>query len=172
MNRRLIWSLLAALLILPFSTPPAAAHRVGIPVTTLEWHAPDKVWHVIHRLSAHDFAPAIDLLENSDLETPEQQATIGRFVIDNFIMVGQTDTIEMSYLGAEEDAGSFFVYFLVSSPDQAVEIRNRLAAIGGSDDRRHALVNIINGKDTSTLFFTAENNSKMLNLQRPSAGEN
>lgn len=152
---------------LVFASPSAHAHRVGIPVTTLEWHAPSNMWHMVHRLSVHDFAEAIDGLDTDGLETPEAQALIGRYVIDHFVMVGQTDALEISYLGAEEDADSFFVYFQLSSPDQMIEIKNELAVPGARDDRRHAMVNIANGKDTATLLFTADDGVKVLALKRP-----
>ena len=149
--------------------PLASAHRLGIPVTTFEWHEPDQVWHVIHRLSSHDFAPEIDGLNVSALEDPEEQALLGRFVIEHFSMSGQTDAIEISYLGAEEETDSFYVYFQVSTPDQTIAIQNNLSLTGESDDRRHALVNVTNGKSTSTLLFTAEDSVKLLELARPEA---
>lgn len=148
-------------------SPAALAHRVGIPVTTIEWHAPSKAWHVVHRLSAHDFAQALKGLDLGHLESLEEQAAIGRYVIAHFQIVGETADIEVSYLGAEEEADSFYVYFQMTMPDQSVEIKNELASVGDSDDRRHALVNIANGKGTSTLLFTAEDPVKALTLARP-----
>lgn len=150
-----------------FLSPSASAHRVGIPVTTLEWHEPSGVWHVIHRLSVHDFAEAIEGLEADKIESAEAQTLLGRYVIDHFVMVGRSHALEISYLGAEEDADSFYVYFQVSSPDQTIEIKNDLAVPGVSDERRHALVNIANGKKTSTLLFAADDAIKTLSLQRP-----
>lgn len=147
--------------------PLAYAHRVGIPVTTVEWNAPSGLWDVTHRLSVHDFAEAIDGLDTDKLDTAEAQTLLGRFVIDHFIMAGQNDTLEISYLGAEEDADSFYVYFQVSSPDQTIEIKNELAGPGARDERRHALVNLTNGKQTSTLLFTSNGDIKTLVLTRP-----
>jgi|GEM_PF-6330488 len=164
----LLGGLLAAVASL-LAAPLAHAHRIGIPVTTVEWHAPSGLWHVTHRLSVHDFAEAIDGLEADRLETAEAQTLLGRFVIDHFIMAGQSDAIEISYLGAEEDADSFYVYFQVSSPDQTIEIKNELAGPGARDERRHALVNLANGKQTTTLLFTSNDDIKTLDLTRPVA---
>ncbi len=154
----------ASLLLLPLT---AAAHRVGIPITTLEWHGPGEVWHVVHQLSVHDFSPLVDGLDDGRISEPDVQAAFGRYVIEHFSISGQTETIEMSYLGAEEDADSFFVYFILSTPDQSIRIDNKLAFAGDADERRHALVNIEAGEDISTLIFTAKGDVKTVTLNRP-----
>lgn len=150
-------------------SPLALAHRVGIPVTTLEWHLPSQTWHLTHKLSSHDFAPVLKDIDLDRLQTTEQQVAIGRFVIENFSLTGKNSSIEISYLGAEEEGDSFYVYFLVESDDQVIEIKNYLAVIGDSDDRRHALVNIARGKDIESLMFTPEAPLKTISLTRSKA---
>ena len=167
MNRVFLFLGLIGLAANLFFLPPAFAHRVGIPVTTFEWHAPDKVWHVVHRLSVHDFGPAIEGLALDDPETVEGQTLIGRYVLERFLIAGQSDALQLSYLGAEEDADSFYVYFQIATPDQTIAIENGLGLVGDRDERRHALVNMNNGKETSTLLFTAQSGPKLLDLSRP-----
>lgn len=167
MNRAVLFFSLVCIAANLYFLPAASAHRVGIPVTTFEWHAPDEVWHVVHRLSVHDFGPAIEGLELDKAETAEGQTLIGRYVLERFLIAGQTDALEISYLGAEEDADSFYVYFQISSPDQTVAIENGLGLVGDRDERRHALVNMTRGKETSTLLFTAQSGTEELELVRP-----
>ena len=92
---------------------------------------------------------------------------IQEYIIKHFTLIGETDEIEISFLGAEEDADSFYVYFQLVSKDQTLQIRNLLLDAGGSDDRRHALLNMSNGKSTKTLFFTSSQTVKSLQLSRP-----
>lgn len=166
-NRRRFLTGLAAIVVAGLFSPAASAHRVGIPLTTLEWDVPSQRWHLVHRLSVHDFAPVIDGVDTGALDTAEGQTLIGRYVLDHFTLAGRSEAIEMSYLGAEEDADSFYVYFQLASPDQVIEIENRLVEAGGGDERRHALVNLTSGKEVSTLLFTLRDGPKLLDLVRP-----
>ncbi len=161
------WLLGAVVFIACAWAPSASAHRVGIPVTTIEWNAHADAWDIIHRLSAHDFSDDVDGLENADFKKPETQIILGEYIIEHFTMVGEAEGIEISFLGAEEEADSFYVYFQLVTEDQTVQIRNQLLAAGRGDDRRHALLNLNNGKATKTLFFTGNNTDQSLELVRP-----
>ncbi len=166
-NKRFLLISLIGIFTASLISPPAFAHRVGIPVTTFEWHEADKVWHVTHRLSVHDFAPFIDGLEWDTAETVEGQTLLGRYVLEHFLIAGQSDPLQVSFLGAEEDGDSFYVYFQIATADQMIAIENTLGFVGERDERRHALVNLNNGKHTSTLLFTAADGAKLLDLSRP-----
>ena len=159
---------LCALMLLFGINTPAQAHRVGIPLTTLEWHEPSESWHLIHKLSSHDFDEVIPEIGDAGLDTREAQEGMARFILSHFNIRGTEDDIRFSYLGAEEDADSFWVYFQLISPDQDIIIENTLVLdqING-DDRRHALVNITAGDAVSTLLFTRDDAAKQTRLERP-----
>lgn len=147
----------------------AEAHRVGIPLTTLEWHEPSASWHLIHKLSSHDFAASIPEIGDGGLDTREAQEAMARFILSHFQIRGAEDAINFSYLGAEEDADSFWIYFKLTSPDQDILIENGLVLEqADGDTRRHALVNISIGDEVTTLLFAEDDAPKQARLERPS----
>lgn len=148
---------------------PASAHRVGIPVTTLEWHEPSGSWHLIHKVSAHDLEPALGvegLAREEIYETRDGQARIARYVLENFTLKGHRAAVEFSYIGAENDADQVWIYFELRSPDQLLSIRNTLLH-GRQTEGAHALVNVHNRGGVETLLFASLDGEREVSLERP-----
>ena len=168
--RKTSLAFIGALMFFASVSAPASAHRVGIPLTTLEWHEPSGRWHLVHRLSSHDFAGQIPEIGDAGLDTREAQEGMARFILSHFQIRGTKDTVRFSYLGAEEDADSFWIYFELASTDQDIVIDNRLVLEDAENDpRRHALVNISAGEGVTSLLFTPADAPKQVRLERPSA---
>ena len=106
MIRFVLLFILAALM----TVPRASAHRIGIPVTTIEWNAQTEVWEVVHRVSAHDlekyFSGRADL--NTLYDAPEGIAMLGAYSASAFDVAGTQ--IELSYIGAELDRDQVWIY--------------------------------------------------------------
>jgi len=147
MTRRIKACLCAAALAL--TAGPASAHRVGIPVTTLEWNARTSVWEITHRLPAHDmelaFGGPVDLAQISDADL---SAIVNEYVLTHFTLLG---LMHLTYVGAEADNDYIWAYYELRGPDQRVILRNRL--LSGVEGTAGGLVNVEAGDTVQSLVY-------------------
>ena len=142
----------------------ADAHRVGIPVTTIEWNDRSQVWEIIHRLSAHDmedaFGPGTDLgaLGQSELNTE-----ISSYVDSKFQILG---IMSLEFVGAEIDRDIAWAYYELSGLDQTVVVRNQL--LQDAEATSVSLINVESANGRRSLSFDKESGWQGLKLERPS----
>ena len=143
----------------------ASAHRVGLPVTTIEWNPRSQMWEITHRIDAHDFNPMMyETTRPSTLyTTPQGQAAIGNYVRNHFSISGDLMT---EYIGAEMEGDFVWIYTEMQAADQTIEIRDSLL-MDKSEDAT-ALVNVKDKAGVTSLVFTAGEHSKAVELKRPS----
>ena len=81
-------SLLIGLLLGGFFAMPAVAHRVGMPVSSIEWNDRSTKWEITHRLSAHDLEKALGPDVNlASLSDEEYQKIVGEYVQSKFFVL-------------------------------------------------------------------------------------
>lgn len=155
---------IAACLALACLPLTAAAHRVGIPVTTIEWNPGSETWEIIHRLDSHDFDPVMhqSTLPSKLYATTEGILAIGDYIHENFSISGD---IETQYIGAEQEGDFVWIYFEMQAPDQIIEIRDHLLMREGTAST--ALVNVKTPSGITSLVYTNGDAPKMVNLRRP-----
>ena len=142
---------------------PAHAHRVGIPVTTIEWNDRSQVWEIIHRLSAHDLedalGPGTDL---GALSPQELNQTLSSYVEDWFQIAG---IMSLNFVGAEIDRDIVWSYYELSGLDQTIVIRNQL--LQSAEATSVSLINVETRRGRESLTFDADSGWKGLKLERP-----
>ncbi len=151
----------AAAIALAALASPAAAHRLGVPVTTIEYNDRTELWEVVHRISAHDLeAVMVDLVPLDGLyDTRDGVLAIGRYVDAHFTIFGPEGEAALTYLGAELDRDMVFVYF------EAADLTPRRVdsdLLLVDDPRAHALVNIATPNGLETLVFVAADGPKAI----------
>ncbi len=161
MSVRWISMALAALLV----AAPASAHRVGIPLTRIDWNARVGVWEVVHRVSAHDLDAALDKnIDAARLYTSEAgQALIGNYAARAFRVQGKE--VSLVYVGAELDADQVYIYFEMRAASETVQIDSDLLLGEGETDFAH--VNVNDAAGTASYIFDSESGAKPVSLRRP-----
>ena len=144
--------------------PAAHAHRVGIPLTTIEWNTRSDTWEITHRLDMHDFDPVLteDFSPSRLYETAGGLAHIDTYVRRHFAITGET---ELTYIGAEQDGDFVWVYYEMQAIDQTLLIRNDL--LMGEGATTSALVNIAGAEGLASLVFEEGDSAKPAQIQRP-----
>ncbi len=157
--------LLACLLVLGAALP-AFAHRIGIPVTTIEYNAASRTWEIMHRMSVHDFDKAMeDAAHSSRLYTSKEGlAEIHAYVSGHFNITGKG--ADMRFIGAELDRDMVWVYFELSGQASIVEIDDDLL-MGTGQKTSHALVNIAGKDGVTSLIFQKNDRPKRVRLIKP-----
>ena len=144
---------------------PAYAHRIGIPVTTIDYNQASDKWEVVHRLSAHDF----DKLMASKISpaklyaSQEGLAQIEDYTETAFRLTGEG--AELVFIGAELDRDMVWIYYELESASEAIEIDSNL--LMGTGRTSHALVNISGRDGVTSLIFTPTDGPKRVQLTRP-----
>lgn len=145
---------------------PAHAHRVGIPVTTIEWNERSETWEIIHRLSAHDVE---DLLGKSailgELDQSELNSQIGGYIQSKFQLLG---IMSLNYVGAEIDRDTIWAYYELTGMDQTVVVRNQI--LQEAEATSVSLVNIETADRRSSLTFGSDSGWQGMQLTRPKGG--
>ena len=158
-----IKGLLASVICAALIAAPAMAHRLGVPVTSIEWNSRSSVWEITHRMSAHDFeaaqAPGFDLGSLSDADLQQKVST---YIQSNFQILG---LMGLNYIGAETAGDHVWAYYELSGFDQPVLIRNQLLL--DTDATSSSLVNIQTGGELRSLNFNAESDWSSVTLARP-----
>ena len=146
-----------------FLGAPAHAHRVGIPVTTIEWNDRSERWEIIHRLSAHDledaFGPGTDL---GALDQQELNEVISAYVESKFFILG---IMTLTYVGAEIDRDAVWAYYELSGLDQTVVVSNHL--LQEAEATSVSLINVETARGRRSLTFDADSGWSGLALERP-----
>jgi len=158
-----IKKLLAGVICAALIASPAMAHRLGVPVTTIEWNSRSSVWEISHRLSAHDFeeaqSPGFDLGALSEIDLQQE---VFLYIQSNFQILG---LMRLNYIGAEMSGDHVWAYYELFGFDQPVLIRNQLLL--DTDATSSALVNIKAGGELISLNFNADSDWSSATLARP-----
>ena len=142
---------------------PAAAHRVGVPTTSIEWNERTNKWEVTHRLSVHDFEEETRTDLSSLADDPAEISTVMfEYVHTRFQMVG---LLSAQYVGAEIDENLIYVYFELWAPDQLVLVSNVLLMDARATGA--ALLNVKSGDDITSTRFEPGSGWQPIRLDRP-----
>ncbi len=155
--------LILSLLFSGLAALPTYAHRVGVPITTIEWNDRSDRWEIIHRLSAHDiedaFGPGTDLGELSQLAFSQ---TMAEYVQSKFDILA---FMSLRFVGAEIDGDTVWVYYELIGRDQFVILRSQLLL--ETEVTASALVNIETSQGLQSFTFDAETGWTFVKLERP-----
>jgi hypothetical protein len=142
----------------------AGAHRVGIPVTSIDWNARQSIWEVVHRVSAHDLDAAFGSARTTRmLETEAGLSELGNYCAQNFSVEGQGLTI--NFLGAELEGDDVYIYFELSAPDQVLLIDSNLLSEAGQTVFAH--VNVDGAAGVESYIFGHLDGPRKVALERP-----
>ncbi len=143
----------------------AHAHRVGVPITTVDYNARAGAWEVVHRVSAHDLEDAFrgktDLLKLFDTE--QGVLEIGNYAASAFRIYGKD--ITLNYIGAELDGDMAYIYFELRAPDQTLALDSDLLMGEGATSFAH--VNVATADGIKSLIFEPETGAQSVVLKRP-----
>jgi len=148
-------------------SPPAEAHRVGVPTTTIEWNDRSGKWEVTHQLSAHDFVEVVEPNANlSEMSAGMLNSLMFEYTQSHFQFVG---LMLPSYIGAELDGGDIYVYYELWAPDHSALVSNSL--LMEAEATRAALLNIKSGASIESFDFAEASSWSTIRLVRPAPAE-
>jgi hypothetical protein len=143
----------------------ASAHRVGIPMTTVDYNVRAGAWEVVHRVSAHDLEAAFqgepDAMKLFDTE--QGILRIGNYAASAFRVYGKD--VSLSYVGAELDGDMAYIYFELRAPDQTLAFDSDL--LMGEGETGFAHVNVVTSGGIRSLIFAPESGAQSVVLKRP-----
>lgn len=147
------------------SVGPAAAHRIDVPVSSIEWNERSEKWEISHRLSVHDLEEVLGgEIDLSVLTQDELGQLISEYVEANFFVLG---FMFLKFIGAEIDGDYVWAYYELWGWDQTVTISNKLMLEAGVTSA--ALVNLKSGDELQTIIFEGGTNLESVPLHRPMA---
>ena len=156
-------AILIALCVVVMLQLPAHAHRVGTPVTQIEWNERAKTWEIVHRLSVHDaedvLAPGTDI---GSLAQSELNSAVADYIQSRFHILG---LMSLSFIGAEVEGDTIWAYYELSGTDQTVVLLSQLLL--ETDATSVALVNVETANGRQSFSFDANSDWRGLKLHRP-----
>lgn len=142
--------------------PIADAHRIEVPVTSIDWNPRSDKWEITHRMSAHDLETALGSnIDISTLSDAELSKLVCDYVEAHFQIIG---IMFLNRIGAEIEGDAIWVYYELWGWDQTVIVRNHLLA--GADATAAALININNGASKRSVIFDVDAGWKGVPLHR------
>ncbi|MGH1420455.1 MAG: DUF6702 family protein [Hyphomonas sp.] len=143
----------------------AAAHRVGVPLSTIEWNANTQSWEVVHKLSLHDVEKKVHLMgETSDfLTTNRGQKWLREFVDRRFLVTG--GPTQPQFVGIEYDADVVWIYYQIAPTDSLVTITSNLRF--ETDEKLYNLLNITREDSVDSHIFRDGNQIIETKLGKP-----
>jgi hypothetical protein len=160
LSRRLLVAGGCALL----AAPKAFAHRAQSVLSTVEWNPKTSTIDVTHRMHAHDaelgLAASSGSASDVDLTQVRNQARLGLYVEDHFILSTPAGKVPLEVLGAEIEAEIILIYqeARLPAPPQALDVDNRI--LRDVFDSQTNLVNVRMAKRTRTLIFAGRDGVK------------
>ncbi len=143
----------------------ASAHRVGVPLSTIEWNANTQSWEVVHKLSLHDVEKKVHALGKSSdfLSTEAGRAWLRDFVDQRFVVSGgQTAP---NFVGIEYDHDVVWIYYELKPADSALKIVSNLRF--DSEAKLYNLLNITREENVESYIFREGNRAIVTNLGAP-----
>lgn len=140
----------------------ASAHRVGVPLTTLEQSDSSQAWELVHKLSLHDVeAETRKLGKPSDfLGTEAGDAWLRNFVERRFVVSGNAAVLD--FVGIEYDDDVVWVYFQLESLGADLKITSDLRF--NHETTLFSLLNISQNGETESHIFREGNRSIVVDL--------
>ena len=143
----------------------ASAHRIGVPLTTMQWNAAEQAWDIMHRLSVHDVDSHFTGGRANDglYTTGSGIEELGHYVAGKFHISGHD--IDLTYIGAEVDGDQVWVYFELRAPAQTVQIDSDILL--GDGETSFTVVNVKRTEGVQSLMFGPRDGAQSVSLIPP-----
>lgn len=143
----------------------ASAHRVGVPLSTIEWNANTQSWELVHKLSLHDVEEKTRALgkPSNFLTTDIGKVWLREFVDQRFVV--SSDQSAPAFVGIEYDDDVVWVYYELEPTDSDFKIVSNLRF--DPEVKLFNLLNITRENSIESYIFREGNRSIVTNLGAP-----